>query len=101
MKIYNVKNYKKFPKEVLKAFGNFDCGFEIAKNLEKIGYEVIDQDLSGGFEIFKKVLSKERKAEIIQDAIDIINFHIGSSHSDTDETEKEVIKDLEEFLTFL
>jgi hypothetical protein len=52
--VYNTENYEQFPKEVRDAFGDLDCGFEIARNLEKLGYTIINQDLSGYFETFKK-----------------------------------------------
>jgi hypothetical protein len=52
--IYNIEEYESFPKEVTKAFGELDCGFEIEKELNKIGYEVIDMGLCGGFETFRK-----------------------------------------------
>ena len=54
-KIYHVEKYNEFTKEITDAFGDLDDCFEIAKNLEKIGFMVIDMDLSGYFEEFTKV----------------------------------------------
>jgi hypothetical protein len=53
-KIYHVEKYNEFTKEIKDAFGDLDDGFEIANNLEKIGFMVIDIDLSGYFEKFTK-----------------------------------------------
>jgi len=53
-KIYHVEKYNEFTKEIKDAFGDLDDGFEIANNLEKIGFMVIDIDMSGYFEEFTK-----------------------------------------------
>tara|TARA_R110000851_G_scaffold33317_2_gene88619 strand:+ start:2429 stop:2695 length:267 start_codon:yes stop_codon:yes gene_type:complete len=50
--IYNVIDYNEFPNEVTKAFGELDNGFEIESALNKIGYEVLDMNLDGGFTNF-------------------------------------------------
>jgi len=54
-KIYHVEKHNEFTKEIKEAFGDLDNGFEIANNLEKIGFMVIDIDMSGYFEEFTKV----------------------------------------------
>lgn len=54
-KVYHVEKYEEFTKEIIDAFGDLDDMFEIADNLEKIGYMVLDRDLSGYFEEFKKI----------------------------------------------
>lgn len=43
-------------------------------------------------------MTRETKINIIDDAISLLEFHIGSSHSDTDDTELKTIKDLEDLL---
>ena len=40
-------------------------------------------------------MTPKEKIDIIQDAIDILNFHIGSTHSDTDDDEKKIVQQLE------
>lgn len=54
-KVYHVEKYEEFTKEIIDAFDDLDDMFEIADNLEKIGYMVLDRDLSGYFEEFKKI----------------------------------------------
>lgn len=57
--IYNTQQYNKFPKEVTKAFKDLEDGFEIEKNLNKIGYSVLNIGLDGFFENFIKDSDKE------------------------------------------
>lgn len=40
-------------------------------------------------------MTQDEKLSIIQDAIDILNFHIGSTYSDTDDDEKKIVQQLE------
>lgn len=54
-KIYHVENYDEFPDNVTEIFENYDNGFEISEELEKIGYQVNDQGLCGNFETFQKI----------------------------------------------
>ena len=58
-KIYNTEQYEKFPKEVEQVFKDLENGFDIEKNLNKIGYSVLDIKLDGFFKHFIKDTDKE------------------------------------------
>jgi len=46
-------------------------------------------------------MTLKEKIDIVENAIDLLNFHIGSSHSDTDDSEEEAVKELRELLNNL